>query len=211
MLRKDEREAKAFGFGLDEKWIAAIVRYFQQYLLNKAVLPISATIKQHILNILTEGEKQGWGIDKMASFLREPELPMFRARMIARTEISKAQFYGNQLAEQESQWEVVNEWLSVHDGRTRHSHREVDTKKVHAGQRFRVNRYRRGMLIGIDFMLGPGDPDASAENVINCRCTLAPRLARDKNGILIRKNIVSSKISVILPNQRSNIMQVVTI
>lgn len=211
IVKQAAKERKAFGFGLDEQWIAQIISYFNSFLLNKAVIPISETTRQQIFNVLSRGEAEGWSIDRMAFELRSDKLLLWRARMIARTEILKAQFYGAQLAEQESEWETVNQWISAHDARTRHSHREVDGKQVHNGQRFRVNRYRGTVLLGIDFMLGPGDPNASAENVINCRCTVAPRLARDKNGRIIAKNAGSNRISVILPGERFNPIAVRTI
>lgn len=185
------REEKAFG--LDSEWIAAIIEYFQTYLLNKAVLPIRSTTVEDIRAILAKGVSEGWGIDRMVYELDHTELPVSRARLIIRTELLKAQFEGRRLGADESEWETNKTWIAADDHRTRNSHRLVDDTTIRAEERFAV-RKRKG---GFDMMLGPGDPEASAENVIQCRCTLAYRAARDENGRLIRKR----KISVILPEQ----------
>jgi hypothetical protein len=40
-------------------------------------------------------------------------------------------------------------------------------------------------------MDGPGDPRATAGNLINCRCTIARRLKKDANGKFIRKRSIT--------------------
>lgn len=200
-INVSSREQKAFG--LDPEWIARIQEYFRLNLLNKAVLPISQTTRDEILRILTQGEQEGWGIDRMAFELENSTLPLYRARMIVRTELLKAQHYGKELGAEESDFETVKQWIAAKDHRTRHSHRLVDGELVDVNGRFRVGK-KKG---GFDLMAGPGDPEASAENVINCRCTVAVVAKRDEEGRLIRKR----KISVLLPSDINRQRQVVTI
>ncbi len=204
-VNKDIKDQKA-GFGYNERWVQDILNYFKYFLLSKAVLPISETTKKDILEILIKGQTEGWGIDKMVFELEGKDMPLSRARTIVRTEIAKARFFGHELGKQDLGFKTVDKWISAHDARTRHSHREVDGQVIEEGGRFRVARYKSKLLVGYDMMIGPGDPDASPENVINCRCTKVTRLARDENGKLIRK----SKISVILPDNRPK-MPVITI
>ncbi len=55
---------------------------------------------------------------------------------------------------------LEQEWLATLDGRTRHSHRLLDGERVKVGEAFSNGcRY-------------PGDPDAPAGEIMNCRCTL---------------------------------------
>lgn len=183
------REDKGFGF--DEKWTQAIIRL---YLLNKAVLPITQTQREHILSVLEQGQKEGWGVDRTAFELENSGLTLSRARMIVRTEIAKAQNRGRELGREESPFETDKQWISAHDHRTRHSHREIDGEQIPVNGKFKVNIYKRNVVVGFDMMNGPGDPEASAANVINCRCTVADRARRDENGRLIRKR--SIQISV---------------
>lgn len=191
------------GFGLDQAWIDLINEYFRTDLLNKAVLPISNTTRAKIFELITAGIQEGWSIDRIAFELENSEFPLWRARMIVRTEIQMAQNVGKRVAAEESEFETVKQWISAHDNRTRTTHREVDGVMVSEDGRFRVRRLKGGF----DLMNGPGDPEASAGNIINCRCTSVVVAKRDESGRLIRKR----KISVLLPNDINRTRRVVTI
>lgn len=213
-IRVKAPEKKA-GFGVDELLLAEIIRFLKENLLVKAVFPITATTRRDILAMLEKGITEGWGVDRIAKELERPDFLLWRARMIVRTESLFAMQYGQQTAIKSSRWETESEWIAANDHRTRHSHREVDGKKVDEGKRFKVNRYRPSkginILIGFDLMLGPGDPHAHADNSINCRCCLATVAKRDANGRLIPKKVVNSRISVILPQDVFKPSQVITI
>ena len=57
---------------------------------------------------------------------------------------------------------LKQEWLATLDGRTRHSHRQLDGEKREVGKKFSNGcRY-------------PGDPQAAYAEICNCRCTLVP-------------------------------------
>lgn len=59
--------------------------------------------------------------------------------------------------------DVVKQWDSTLDGRTRHSHAVVDGE---------IRELDEAFSNGLDF---PGDPDGKAAEVINCRCALLQR------------------------------------
>jgi hypothetical protein len=193
-----QSEKKGIGFGFNDEFLRDILNYFARYLLNKAVLPISETMKSIILNILTEGQQNGWGADKIAMQLESDELTLTRARLIVRTESNKAMNYGQLLGESKSEWESTKKWIAANDHRTRHSHRFIDDTVIDFKDRFHVPIYKtvggvRGkkkgieMQIGYDLMTGPGDLHASAGNICNCRCTLSFAAKRDADGRLVRK------------------------
>lgn len=196
-IRKSVREEKA-GFGFNEQWTEDLLNYFRLFLLSKAVIPISDTTRNDILNVLNKGITEGWGIDKMAFELERIDLPLSRARTIVRTEIGKAQFFGTELGRRDSGFVTVERWIAARDHRTRHSHRQVNGTVIETGQKFQVARYRNNVVIGYDMMTGPGDPEASPENVINCRCTKSVRAKRDANGRPIKKNAANSELSLTL-------------
>lgn len=188
-LNQSVKEVKA-GFGFNEEFLREILAFFAQYLLNKAILPISETTKNQILQVISEGIANGWGADKIAVTLESPELILWRARLIVRTEANKAMNYGQQIGEAKSEWESTKTWIAANDHRTRDSHRQVDDVMVDFKERFVVPIYqgaKNPVQLGVDLMTGPGDPHASAGNVCNCRCTLAFKAKRDENGRLIPK------------------------
>ncbi len=183
-------ETKA-GFGFNPEFLQAILDFFNKYLLNKVVLPISETTRLQILDVLNQAAKNGWGAEKTARFLESPEFALWRARLIVRTESNKAMNYGQQLGESKSVWESQKRWIDAKDSRERASHLAVGGTQIDFNERWHVPIYRsvKGIQIqeGIDLMSGPGDPHASAGNVCNCRCTIAFAAKRDENGRLIRK------------------------
>lgn len=62
---------------------------------------------------------------------------------------------------------ITMTWRSAHDKRVRDAHRALDGESIRRGGVF------RSMLGPIRY---PGDPNASAANVINCRCWLEPKI-----------------------------------
>lgn len=190
-ITQSAKETKA-SFGFNEEFIREILLFFNRYLLNQAILPISETTKNQILQVISEGVQNGWGADKIAMALESPELLLWRARLIVRTESNKAMNYGQRLGESKSDWESNKTWIAANDHRTRHSHRLQDDVTIPFTERFLVPVYKGKFKLqtGVDLMSGPGDVHASAGNICNCRCTLAFSARRDENGRLIRKKSV---------------------
>lgn len=178
---------KAAQFGFSEEWAEDIIAYFREHLLEKAVYPVSQTTRDQILSVLEDAQRGGWGYDKIAHALQDPQLLLWRARMIARTETLFASEYGRKLADDKSDYETGKEWISANDHRTRHGHRDVDGAVVDQMATFAVPVYKKNVIIRTEMMTGPGDITASAENVINCRCTAALIPLRDESGKLIPK------------------------
>lgn len=175
-------------FGFSESWNFAIIDFLSRHLLQRAVLPITATTKKLIMDVLEEGQENGWSIERIFTELRKVDtLSEVRARRIIRTELVIAANFGQNLATEELEFEIQEEWITANDHRVRSSHRAMDGKIVDSGQTFTVPIMKGKKQIGTEEMTGPGDPRASAGNIINCRCTRAPVPKRDANGELIEK------------------------
>lgn len=200
--RRIEEQVPKKQFGFNAEWAQDIINFFSTDLLNKATFPITETTKRYILQVLSEGENNGWGIDVIARKLLETgispaeQLTMARARLITRTETAKAAFKGRELAKQKSPYKLTTEWIAAPDHRTRHSHKLMDGVVITEGQKFSVPRYKKigkvDIQIGVDLMIGPGDPAGSKENVIKCRCTTAERVVFDAedNPVMKRQNVL---------------------
>jgi hypothetical protein len=204
------KERKA-GFGINEEQILEIITFLRERLLINSIIPITETLRKSILAELIIGQESGLGVDEIARKLESPEFLLWRARMIVRTESLIAMEYGRKAATRQSKFETESEWIAANDHRTRHAHRDVDGVKVDEGKRFKVPKYKKNIIVGYDLMTGPGDPTASAGNVINCRCTMATTAKRDAGGRLITKKIGNSRISVILPGQQRSRLPIITI
>lgn len=189
-IRSSVKE-KAANFGFNDEWTQAITAYLQKFILN-TVSNITDETKKQILGVLEKAINEGWGIEKISSELKSPEIILWRARLIARTELAKAAHTGRKASEDTSDFETEKEWIAANDDRTRDSHRLIDGEVIDTEARFEVPR-KSG---GVDMMEGPGDPTASIENLANCRCSMAFRAKRNEQGRLIPK---AKRITIIQP------------
>lgn len=183
--RSARRKIEKAGFGLSEEWLQAIIDFFKDDYFA-LVKNISDTTRDQLLRVLSQAAEEGWSNDETVKQLKNPELVVWRARLITRTELNKGAFLGRKLAADDSEWETEKEWIAANDHRTRHSHRAVDGDVIDYDGKFAVSTPKGGT----DYMEGPGDPTASAANVCNCRCVTATRAKRDENGRLIPKTRV---------------------
>lgn len=121
---------------------------------------------------LAAGVTLGEGIPQLAQRVEETLSPEQSARWpnravrIARTE-SMGALNGSrndafEAYAEDSDEQLERLWLATADERTREAHRLADQTRSPVGQPFAV---------GGEFLMFPGDPRGSAENVINCRCT----------------------------------------
>lgn len=127
--------------------------------------------KKQIDKAVTSGILQGKSIPKIAKDLRERIVKMDKTSSIraARTAITSAENAGRVDAYKDAEdmgIEMQQEWLATLDNRTRHSHRQIDGKRIDVGGTFPN---------GCRF---PGDPSGDPEEVYNCRCTLIPVLKK---------------------------------
>ena len=118
---------------------------------------------------LTQGVLLGESIPKMAERVRRvTDSNYATAVRAARTAVTGAENAGRVASYKRAQGmgiDVGQEWLATLDGRTRHSHRQLDGERVEAGGTFSNGcRY-------------PGDPEAAYAETMNCRCTLVPVVA----------------------------------
>lgn len=175
-LRKYKPNIK--GFGENQDFIDKVLAYFEKWLLEKVVVPISQTTVNHIETVLQQAIKEGWGVDKAVKELEDSDITRNRARMIVRTETVKAANFTQMAAADNEDFETEKQWIAIEDARTRssHSHAGVDGERVNLDDKF------------TNELLFPGDPEGDAAEVINCRCTMGYFAKRTLDGKLIPKN-----------------------
>jgi hypothetical protein len=189
-LRMEEQKR----FGYNQEFIDRIIDYLNRYLLDKSVRPISQTTREWALGVISKGQEEGTSIEEIARILRDGGLAdsngvtflRYQALRVVRTETLRATNVGAIKAAETSPFAVTKQWIAAHDARTRHSHKLVDGTVLDMGDKFSVQRWRGRNYLGNEPMSQPGDPEASAENIIQCRCTVAIRAKRDERGRLTR-------------------------
>lgn len=132
---------------------------------------IAATSIAELRRILADGLGEGLSNDEISKAIIdkfEDQLSLSRTVRIVRTETHNALLFANlastQILNDDLNLGLRKEWVAVEDERTREDHMIADGQVVGMEDTFSV---------GPDRMQRPGDPSASAGNVINCRCTLA--------------------------------------
>ena len=157
----------------------AFNQWVERYGLLKAT-EINETSKKKLLKAfrkaLADGIEEGMSIENLRKELQKESANVFeelsntRAYLIARTE-SGASINIGQVATYKATGIEKKQWLATYDNRTRESHLMMMDKIANIDETFEVERESDG---GIDNMLYPLDPNGSAENTCNCRCSILP-------------------------------------
>lgn len=141
--------------------------------LLKNAEQVNQTTSDRLQAALQEGVDSGEidNIDKLAERIRE----VYRDREStgARTagEYGAVGAYNGARTDAQEQAGIEQqEWLSARDDHVRPSHNEADGQIVGIGEPFDV---------GGEALQYPGDPSASLEETINCRCVAVPVLSKD--------------------------------
>ena len=166
----------------EQRW-AAVIKLFLEQGLTNLVNGITSTTKETIRKVLIQGMQEGWSIFQMMKEIEKSGINIYRAELIARTETTRAANQGAMLGAISTGLQTNKEWIAITDDRTRriprdnYDHLHMDGKTTPIDQPFTVPGLR-----SIDIMEFPGDPNGSAGNVCNCRCTVGFEVVRDSNG-----------------------------
>jgi uncharacterized protein with gpF-like domain len=141
------------------------LRYVQQEAIRRRITRVTETKRRQIINAVDAGYRSGATLPEVAASVRAliPAIARYSADAIARTEIHGAANYGSNEAAKETGLPLKREWLAAADERTRESHAKADGQIVGPDEKFEV---------GEEYLMYPGDPEGSPEEVVNCRCTL---------------------------------------
>lgn len=125
-------------------------------------------VDKQINQIIGDGYKEGWGINKVANDITSKfgQLSDWESRRIARTEIHNAHNMGIMNTYTEMGVEYT-QWIAAHDSRTRDSHRDINGEIIPMG-----GTYSNGLRY-------PGDTTGPLKEWINCRCSNAPFIIPD--------------------------------
>lgn len=128
-------------------------------------------IKQIIRDVIDESETEGLGIPEMTSNIYKAVGANLRgngyarAKAIAQTEVISASNQASEYAAKSTGYQYRKFWSTSGLPNIRPSHIEAEQHSDAVNGLLPDERFPNGLLY-------PGDPAGSAEEVINCRCTL---------------------------------------
>lgn len=138
---------------------------------------INDAVKDQLRTTLREGQKQGWGTDKIASEIGDKfdDISDNHAKLVARTETLSSSREGSQAMAESTDVVDRKEWIATDDYRTREWHDAMDGEVVKKDQDFVVPKvsdkqpadYPRSTMV-----VGQDQP-------FNCRCSQAPVIDDD--------------------------------
>jgi HK97 family phage portal protein len=128
---------------------------------------INTTTEEALREELKAGVSAGETIDDISRRMEKvfDEARSYRMDRIARTETISASNQGAMAAYEQSGVVQETEWITARDEKVRDSH-QIDGEQVNLGAAF-----SNGLTM-------PGQAGADADEVINCRCTIAPIVKR---------------------------------
>lgn len=166
-----------FGFQLyDEATVTNLIKNDPKILPEWKINEKKSYIwnSKKVNNAITQGIIQGEKLDQISKRLTNGLSAQNENLMktFARTGMTQAQNagrYQRQMDAKKLGINMVKEWMATLDGRTRDSHRHMDGEKIKVGDKWHPQKFSNGCRY-------PGDPEAPAREVYNCRCTLVADL-----------------------------------
>jgi len=160
------------GSSLDVKRVDPIAEQLMAVMVRR----VNATTRETIAGVLGAAIDDGASVNEMqAALMQSSGFAPVRAMAIARTETTRSAAAGAEYAWTITQGDtgvsIDSEWLTARDGEVRHDHRLMDGLVKPVGGVFVVPS---GQYAGIQTS-GPGD-FADAAMVVNCRCTVLPKV-----------------------------------
>ncbi len=168
-----KKKRPILGIGFDD--LAPLIdQYFQIYLLNNSALPITATTRKiittYLINQVDAGVPLQQAIEEFKDLAITGGSPssLKRAITIARTSSTTALSFGGLIGAYMTGIDVDKVWVTSNDERVRgfpnypapFPHTLLDLQEAEL-----MGSFYNGESIRF-----PGDPEASLENTINCRC-----------------------------------------
>jgi 2'-5' RNA ligase len=152
------------------------------------LVAIADTVWEHARTELVAGMQAGEGVAKLAVRVASvaADLAQPRAEVIARTEVNGAANAGAIGQVRALDVPARKTWLATEDERTRPDHSAADGQEVGVDETFEV---------GGESMDRPHDESASAEQTINCRCTMTFSIPEDDVSDLAEESETASAVT----------------
>ena len=162
----DSFQKKEEGDLFDQSWLLFLLGFFANITEFFIVLGIIGTIKNDIKRFVEDKVSQGIPtsaiITLLALYLTQKNI--IRSQTIARTEVTRIMSLSSQVWANTQGRELKKKWIVTLDGKERASH--------NAMANYPAIGMKELFVVGGSLMAGPGDGNAPANEVVNCRCGL---------------------------------------
>lgn len=165
-----------------------LITPFLRSFAGSRIISVGNTFADWIIEQIAVGLEKRLTIPEIVSeIVRRRSIYRWQLLRIVRTEVTAAAGYASDVASSQTGIVMEKVWVSATDPRTRRvpddsfDHLEMNNVRVPDGQPFQVPNN----MGGFELMRFPGDPNASAGNVINCRCSMIKVAKRDSDGNVI--------------------------
>ena len=158
----------------EDAWFNFMKNYVKRRLWKRieAVNQTSVETAGRIINdVLEQTVTEGLGAYETATRIKKSLIEegikynQWRALRVARTEIMTASNIGSMEGAKAMGEALEKFWIATYDNRTRDTHLAVELQNP--------KMMNEPFIVGAYQMQHPGDPAGGAEEVINCRCTIA--------------------------------------
>jgi hypothetical protein len=162
----DSIDKKEEGDLFDQAWVLFLLGFFANITEFFIVLGIVNTIKSDIKRFVEEKVSQGITASAIVSLLAIylTQKNIIRSQTIARTEVTRIMSLSSQVWANTQGKELKKKWIVTLDGKERASHNAMAS--------YPAIGMKELFLVGGSLMTGPGDGNAPAQEVVNCRCGL---------------------------------------
>lgn len=161
-----------------EKWRKLMELFFTNESSTR-ISDVTETTREKVRKVLADSTDMSISerVTYITDTLDSPDFNRNRALVIARTESTTASNKGASIGNEDADYETNKTWISVLDANTRPDHVDADGQTVGNDESFVVGGYQ---------CMYPGDMSLPANEVIQCRCTLA-FIPIIRNGLPILK------------------------
>lgn len=182
-------QGKAAGLMLETKFsftdlfLSLATQWVNLEAIRRRITSVTETTRERIVRQVAAGQDEGLGVEAIAKRINQavPKISRTRGALIARTETHGAANYAMHETAKTTGLDLVKEWVSVEDVRTRRFAKKYPAEYDHVsmnGQRREMDEPFAMPWDGGDDLaiMYPGEAGKPGAATINCRCAVVHRV-----------------------------------
>lgn len=180
-------QGKAAGLILETKisftdlFLSLATQWVNLEAIRRRITSVTETTRERIVRQVAAGQDEGLGVEAIAKRINKavPRISRTRGALIARTETHGAANYAMHETAKTTGLDLIKEWVSVEDARTRSfgDDDEYNHVTMNGQQREMDEPFAMPWIKGPDLaIMYPGEAGKPGAATINCRCAVVHRV-----------------------------------